>query len=431
MRPDAALLPSLRLEVVGASSDQSIPLGLEPVTIGSGPECDLILDDRRVSRRHCSMQVSEDGLVLRDLGSKNGTFVGDVRVREVLFAPDVFVSAGGVQLVVRATGSPTLVELSVNARFGDVVGGSTVMRALFAKLARAAALKETIFLRGESGTGKELLAAGIHANSPRKDGPFVIFDCGAVAPSLVESELFGSVRGAFTGATDRAGVLESARGGTLFLDEIGELPLDLQPRLLRVLESKQFRRVGANAYVPFDARVIAATHRDLRAGMRSGTFREDLFYRLAVVEVSVPPLRDRGEDLELLIELFLARLSPPRTIADLPPNAMRMLRSYDFPGNVRELNNVLLRLVTFPELGAEAFDTVGAAETSRPHPELFELPYLDARDRVLESFDCAYLRKRLQENGGRVAVAANASGVTRQFFYRLLHRYGMRRDDEE
>ncbi len=434
---NAVQLPALRLETVDAEHPQFVPLGLEPRTIGSGDDCDLVLQDRRVSRRHCSVHLTEQGLVLRDLGSKNGTFVGELQIREVLLAPDVFVSLGGARIVVREVGAPTVLELSSNARFGAVVGGSTVMRALFAKLARAANIDESILLRGESGTGKELLAHGVHAHGPRKDGPFVIFDCGAVSPNLIEADLFGSVKGAYTGATDRAGVLEAANGGTLFLDEIGELPLDLQPRLLRALEARQFRRVGANRYVPFDARIVAATHRDLRAGMRNGTFREDLFYRLVVVELTVPPLRERGDDLEMLVELFLSRLTPPRTLDTLPPNTMRMLRSYAFPGNVRELNNVLARLVTFPELGVEAFEALGGARPTNAdidaraaHGTFFALPLRDAREQIVERFEASYLGEKLREHNGNVSRAARAAGVSRQFFYRLLERYGMRSKDE-
>ncbi len=240
------------------------------------------------------------------------------------------------------------------------------MRALFARLERTAATQETILLLGESGTGKELLARGIHDQSSRKDGPFVVFDCSAVAPTLLEAELFGFVKGSFTGAhASRAGLLEQANGGTLFIDEIGELPLELQPKLLRALEARQTRRIGGAGHVQFDARIVAATHRDLAAKIASREFREDLYYRLAVVEVLVPPLRERKVDIPLLVERFLAAHVPPHSLDDLPPNALSMLESHHWPGNVRELRNAAARLVLFPNNVEEAFSRAGAPRSRR------------------------------------------------------------------
>jgi transcriptional regulator with PAS, ATPase and Fis domain len=303
------------------------------------------------------------------------------------------------------------------------------MRSLFAKLERAADSDLTVLLLGESGTGKDLLAHGVHGLSPRRDGPFVPFDCGAVPPPLIESELFGHVRGAFTGAHgDRRGVLAEADEGTLFLDEIGELPLDLQPKLLRALESREYRPVGGGAYLRFDARIIAATHRPLRRAVADRTFREDLYYRLAVVEARVPPLRERKDDIELLVERFLGAESPPRTIRDLPPGTLAMLTAHDWPGNVRELKNAVARLLLFPDAGAAILDSADARHT-REIP--VHLPLREARDEIVERFERAYLLAKLAESGGNVSRAADAMGVSRQLVHRLMDRYDVRRGDAQ
>ena len=438
LRRDAVELPSVRLTLVthdGAT--QAVPLGVAPVVLGTSPECDLVVVDPRVSRRHCQVAMTERGIVIRDLGSKNGTFVAGLQIFEAVLPPLAQATIGASTFSVQVVGAPSILQLSASARFGEAIGASLIMRALFAKLERAAATSETVLLLGESGTGKELLARGIHDASPRRDGPFVVFDCSAVAANLVEAELFGYARGAFTGAVaHRAGLLEQAHGGTLFLDELGELPIDLQPKLLRALEARQTRRLGTNEWRAFDARVVAATHRDLRARVAAGTFREDLYYRLAVVEAVVPPLRERRDDIPLLTERFLAAQSPARTLGDLPPNALEMLEAHGFPGNVRELRNVVTRLVLFPQLGEAAIGKLipasGRAPNSGATDDLggfVDLPLREARDAVVEQFEKRYVAARLRQNAGNVSKAAEAMGVSRQFLHRLMDRYGIKRND--
>jgi transcriptional regulator with PAS, ATPase and Fis domain len=326
-------------------------------------------------------------------------------------------------------GGTVLVPLSVDSRFGDAIGASIPMRALFARLERAASADVTVLLLGETGTGKELLAQGIHAASDRRDGPFVPFDCGAVPPTLIEAELFGYVRGAFTGANaDHKGILAEADGGTLFLDEIGELPLDLQPKLLRALEARQFRRVGGRGHESFDARVVAATHRPLRQDVANGLFRQDLFYRLAVVEARVPPLRERREDVELLVARFLAAQSPFRSIRDLPSGTVAMLQAHDWPGNVRELKNAISRLLLFPESALDLDDGIDRSAMTQGSLPL-HLPLRDAREQIVETFERAYIVAKLTASAGTVSRAADAMQVSRQFLHRLMDRYDIRRTD--
>lgn len=429
IRADLVELPALELRAVSPPELRvTVPLALAPVVVGSDPSADVVLRDERASRRHCELSLTDQGIVIRDLRSKNGTFVRGVRIREALLPVGEVAQLGDSQLSVHVSGPPTRIELASAASFGDALGATVAMRALFAKLERAAASDETVLLIGESGTGKELLASAIHARSPRREEPFVVFDCSSVAENLIEAELFGHEKGSFTGAvSDRAGLLESSTGGTVFIDEIGELPLHLQPTLLRAIESRQLRRVGGNQWLPFDARIVAATHRDLRALVADGKFRQDLYYRLCVVDVTIPPLRERKQDIPLLVERLLASLVPPRMLDDLPPGSLDLLQAHDWPGNVRELRNTVTRLVLFPDLMDEAIGAPAApAGPSRVPEQLLQLPWKQAREMALEQFEKAYLSAVLNRHGGRVASAAKAMGVSRQFVYMLMDRHGLR-----
>ncbi len=439
VRVDSVELPELRVVVSPARGPAiTVHLGVAPVIIGTDDTCDVVLDDPRISRRHCSIHLEAHGIVLRDLGSKNGTTVGDVSVLAALIKPGARVTLGGARVVVESGKGRAVVPLSRGVRFGEAFGASVAMRALFARLEHAAQTDATVLLFGESGTGKELLARGLHDRSPRRERPFVVFDCSAVAPALVESELFGHVRGAFTGAErSREGLFQQAHGGTLFIDELGELPLDLQPKLLRALESHQVRPVGGGEWLSVDVRVVAATHRDLRSRVQSGEFRADLWYRLAVLVATVPPLRERKDDIQPLVEHFLAGHRPPRTLADMPPNVVDMLRGHDWPGNVRELRNTVARLVLLG--GAEADLQPGLAggpsvpaAPQGPRPvmpalaDVLPMPLREARDVVVEHFERAYLAAKLNEHAGNVSRAAESIGVSRQFLHRLIERYGLR-----
>jgi transcriptional regulator with PAS, ATPase and Fis domain len=427
LRRDALEVPSLWVAASAQDGEVGARLGIRPVVVGSASDCDLVLADPGVSRRHCELRLGERGIEIFDLDSKNGTFVRDVAIVHARLEPGVPVTVGGTRLAVRVDGSPTVVPLSLGASFGEALGGSLSMRALFGQLERTAATDATILVTGESGTGKELIARAIHAASPRRDGPFEVLDCAAISPSLMEAELFGWERGAFTGAmATTPGVLARAHGGTLFIDELGELPLELQPKLLRALEMRQVRPLGSNAWINFDVRVVCATQRDLREQVAAGAFREDLFYRVAVVVSHVPPLRERKEDITLLVERFLSRQEPPRTLEDLPPGAMSLLVAHDWPGNVRELYNTVARLVLFPDLLREL--GAGPGAPMQPASALQKLQLREARAIVVEQFERQYLAGKLREHAGNVSRAAESMGVSRQFLHRLLDRYGIQRE---
>ncbi len=422
-------VPSVHVRLTGPNrAPQSVRLGVDPVLVGSTPDCDIVVNDPYVSRRHCALTLTDKGVVVRDLGSRNGIWVQSVRVYEALIPAGGSVLMGGLALTVDVAGESTRFTLSTAHGFGAAVGKSVAMRVLFARLERVAKTDEPILLLGESGTGKELLARAVHEASPRSQGPFVVFDCAAVSPALVESELFGHEKGAFTGAhAARTGLVDAARGGTLFLDEIGELPLDLQPKLLRMLENRTVRPVGSNETHPVDVRIIAATHRDLPARVTAGEFRSDLYYRLAVAEVRIPALRDRREDIPLLVERLLAAREPPATLADLPPNTLSMLMAHNWPGNVRELRNMLTRIMLFQAgdvLAPAPSPETLAAETS--NDVRLDIPYHAAKEAILADFDRRYAAAQLRAHGGNVSSAARAMGVSRQFLHKLIAQYGLK-----
>jgi transcriptional regulator with PAS, ATPase and Fis domain len=404
---------------------KDVALKLAPVIVGSGP-CDLSIDDRSVSRTHCSLTLTTEGVVLRDLDSKNGTFLGNTRVMTILLEPGVRVRLGDSQLWVEG-GEELILPLHREPTFGEVLGATPIMRVLFAELSRAAPLNESIVIQGESGTGKELLARAVHAQSQRRNGPFVVVDCAALSPSLAEAELFGAEEGAFTGQTRaRVGLMEQAHGGTLFLDEVGELPLELQPRFLRALEAKEVQPLGGGSPRRADMRVIAATHRNLHSQVATGAFRKDLYYRLAVLEVRVPPLRERLEDLELLVEHFLKEQVPPRSLRDLPAGVLELFRSHAWPGNVRELRNAVVRLLVGAEVGTQLLQSV---EGEKVGDAAFRgLTLRDARNAVLSSFERRYVMQMLEAHRGNVTAAARAMGVSRQIVHRLMARHQLRGD---
>ncbi|MBK6515565.1 MAG: sigma 54-dependent Fis family transcriptional regulator [Polyangiaceae bacterium] len=410
---------------LGPDAGRSCTVGPSSLVIGTGSGCDLCLSDRLVSRRHVELRAEADGLRVTDLGSLNGTRLGTSRVRDVLLTEDCALALGETTLRVRLQRDGLGVSLSPRRSFGAALAESPGMRHVFDLLEKAAKNDVTVLLEGDSGTGKDVLAHAVHAESSRRQGPFVVVDCGAIPEQLLESELFGHEKGAFTGALQqRAGAFEQAHGGTLFLDEIGELPLEAQPKLLRALESRAFRRVGGSQTVKVDVRVVAATNRRLREAVRRREFREDLFYRLAVVHVAVPRLADRPEDVLPLAESFLRRVTGDER-AVLPDDFAKLLSSYAWPGNARELRNVVERFATFDRADPKLLFDPGAA-TERPGAAPFEglelLPYHEAKRRVLELFHRAVLPRALERAGGSVPKAAEELGLPRQSLYRMLNQ---------
>ncbi|MBX3189309.1 MAG: sigma 54-dependent Fis family transcriptional regulator [Labilithrix sp.] len=423
LRPSSLKLRAATLTVTqGPDAGRSAKIDQPTFVVGVGDSADFRLTDPAVSREHLRISLGPSGVRIRDEGSKNGTFLGGARVHDMTLSSDAALVLGSTTLTVTLSTTSIDLPLSTNERFGDAIGTSLVMRHLFAQLERAAVSDLTVLLEGESGVGKDVLARAIHGKSLRAQGPFVVADCSAIPEHLIESELFGHERGAFTGA-DRArrGVVEEANGGTLFLDEVGELPLDMQPKLLRMMEQREVRPVGSNASRPVDVRVLAATNRRLAEAARTGEFRSDLFYRLAVVRVAVPPLREHAEDV-LPIARSMLRSLKRDPHADFPPDIASLLVAYSWPGNIRELRNVVERHAV---LGGDAkglFDEAVAVSRAAGGDDLANLTYHEARKLVLDRFDEQYLPRVMDRADGVVAKAAELAGVARTSFYRMLER---------
>ncbi len=429
--PTAVAIPRLELCVEiedGRASGRLVTAQGELLRIGSHPSNEVVLADERVSRFHCRLQIGPTGWRVIDAGSLNGTRVQTVRVHDAELPLPGRIEIGSS--VVRVRELETVGEEGVppSPTFGSLFGGSLPMRRLFALLERVAASESTVLIEGESGTGKEVIATEIVQHGPRADGPLVIVDCGAISPSLVESELFGHARGAFTGADrDRIGAFEAAHGGTLFLDEIGELPLEVQPKLLRALEAREIRRVGETAARKIDARVIAATNRTLEREVNQRRFREDLYFRLSVVTVRVPPLRERLEDLGPLVMLFLRALGAPESQALFGPEVLAEMARHDWPGNVRELRNFVERTVVLRTTGTARRPALPSSEGRAAAIDL-DVPFRAAKEAVVEAFERAYLSALVAWSRGNVSLAARKAGMDRIHLHRLLQRHGVKRD---
>jgi two-component system nitrogen regulation response regulator GlnG len=414
-------LPAKLRLVVQAGPDKGRELELTRGTfiIGKHPRCALVLTDERVSRRHLEIRLADDGVHVRDLGSRNGSFFRGARFSELVVGATSILTIGQTEMMLVDDSAAPSLPASRNEKFGGLRGRSVLMRQVFAILEQAAPTDAVVLIEGETGTGKELCAEAIHANSPRAGKPFVVFDLASASRSVLEAELFGHTKGAFTGATaDRAGAFEAAHGGTLFLDEIGELDLELQPRLLRAIERKQVSRLGESHHRTVDVRFIAATNRDLGEEVKAKRFREDLYHRLAVVRVRLPALRDRKEDLPLLVDGFSEPGSAP-----VLPETMGLLTDYDWPGNVRELGNVLSRARTMApageplapvHLGLDASSASGRGVIERFH---------SAKEKLIEDWEREFLRKLLSAGGHNLSQAARTSGLGRAHLYRLLKKY--------
>jgi DNA-binding NtrC family response regulator len=418
-------LAGLRFIVVaGPDKGRSVLCDAARVTVGTETGNDLVLTDPTVSRKHCELTSTAAGFLLRDLRSTNGLRLGGCRVESVYIRPGTTLRLGNSVLSFEA--HP---EAEMATRAGRPLGRSAAMRQIFSMLARVSLYDATVLLEGETGTGKSLLARTIHKASPRAREPFIVVDCGAIPPSLIESELFGHERGAFTGAhATHIGSFESARGGTLFLDEIGELPLDMQPKLLRAIEDRVIKRIGSSESIRLDLRLVAATNRDLGDAVKEGTFRSDLFYRLNTVSVRVPPLRDRPEDIPLLATYFYQE-STGDPEATLPDVLVEDLVKHQWPGNARELRSAVERLVVLGDAWPQTAGphTPPLSDTQKimdGDPEAL-LSFREAKERAIGQWEQEYVGKLLRRTGGNLSQAAREVRMDRNYLRDLVRRRGL------
>ncbi len=440
-RPTVRHLRKSKLVVIsGADAGREVEINKPRMTGGRSIINDLVLSDKAISGSHFEIAASDDGYRLHDLDSTNGVYVGELRVRDVFLKQGVQFRVGHTDL--RFQPMQDIVEIALSKRdsFDQVVGSSIRMREIFATLEKVAPSELTVLITGETGTGKEMIARGIHTMSPRKHKPFVVLDCGAIPRDLIESTLFGHEKGSFTGAVGQHhGCFEQAQGGTIFLDEIGELDLSLQPKLLRVLENRELKRVGGDRLIKIDVRVVAATNRDLRQMVNHSTFREDLYFRLSVIHVEMPPLRDRKEDIPALADTFLRDISGRRGMHfEFAPDALAGLVGHQWSGNVRELKNVIERAGSLSE-GAvlRRTDLLFNRDTSPIRPAQSQsagggmpaippgLDFKEAKQRIVDSFELQYLKALLERHDGNITRSAQEAGLTRYHLRELLKRHGL------
>jgi DNA-binding NtrC family response regulator len=458
-RPSTLRVRQCTLTIVTSEGTREQTFDREEVTLGAMEDNDVVLSDPTVSRYHCKIRQEDTGYVLIDQRSTNGTFINNVRIREAFLSPGCTIQVGQCKLKFNARDEKVDLVPSARDQLGSIIGGHAKMREIYAIIEKIAPTATTMVIEGQTGTGKEVVAQTIHKLSPRVKGPLIVFDCGAVPPNLIESELFGHEKGSFTGAVmTRQGLFEMADGGTLFLDELGELPIDLQPKLLRVLEQREIRRVGSSKPIKVDVRIIAATNRDLEDAVRAGRFRQDLFYRLSVVRIKLPPLCERVEDIPLLVSHFLKNQSynlrpdgSPR-VTGVSPAALQAMQAYAWPGNVRELVNAVERAVSFcdgdviepadlpdhirdvrGEPGAYASGHTMEARPRAPEGEAAPRPpsdlvsgdmtFKDAKEQWVSSFERDYIISLLKRHGGNISHAAREADIDRKYFRKLMKKY--------
>ena len=425
-RTSSGLQTRVRIVYAGGAEPVEVPLPPVGVVLGADAACDVHIDDVAVSRKHVSIVPRASGFEVTDLQSRNGTWIDGVSITNAVVPVGTSLRLGSTIVQLLPAEEPLSLEPSARTQFGSMFGRSVAMRTVFAMLERAAQSNAPVLLLGESGTGKELAARAVHEQGARAKGPFVVFDCGAASDTLIESELFGHKRGAFTGAVaDKPGAFALAHNGTLFLDEIGDLPLNLQPKLLRLLERGEVTPLGGRKSETYDVRIVAATHRDLWNDVGRGTFRGDLYYRLAVVEVHLPPLRKRAEDIAELVRHFVAHNSG-RADTVAGPTLDRLV-AYQWPGNVRELRNVIARAVALAPPKAR-FDEMPvmlrpSAKQAAEEPLVrADVPYHDAKAALIERFEREYMKDLMRRADGNISQASRIAGIERKYLYKVLER---------
>jgi DNA-binding NtrC family response regulator len=424
------------------------------IIIGSHPDCDFCVNNPSISRHHAKIELDQTGFRLVDLESKNGTYIGDLRIHDIYLNDRTTFRCADIQIdfdIVGKDKDAVEVDISNENHFGKLLGDSVAMREIFGLLSRVSNTDATVLIQGEPGSGKELVANAIWSNSKRADKPYVIFDCSTVSRELVESELFGHLKGSFTGAvTNRKGAFLEADGGTIFLDEIGELPLELQPKLLRVLENRTIRPIGSEKSYPINVRIIAATNKNLAREVEQGNFREDLYYRLAVITIAVPPLRKRPEDIPLLVEHFLKQLAEEKNYppASVSFSTLQKLKSYAWPGNVRELRNFVERASVLSSsnrietrfLNASALEEnsnrIRNEESSFIASSLKDVidkrvPFKEAKQLVTDTFEQQYMTHVLEICKGNVSAAARFSSLNRKSVEYIINKHECLRNFRE
>ncbi|MGK4004189.1 sigma 54-interacting transcriptional regulator [Sorangium sp. So ce1036] len=402
---------------------EPVRIGVAPIVVGRDPSCGVVVDDPEVSSTHCELRAEGPGVLLRDLGSKNGTFVSAVRVREAILTAACPIQVGGSMLSFDPL-EKERVEVGFDESFGPLIGASPRMRHLFRLLREVSPTDLSLLITGETGTGKELVAQAIHDASSRRGGPFVVVDCASLPGALAESFLFGHERGAFPGALERKdGAFHEANHGTIFLDELGELPPELQPKLLRVLTERKLKRVGSRLHEPIDVRIIAATRRDLGRVMNTGRFRSDLFFRIAQMRIDLPPLRERREDIPPLVQSVCERMGCPERAVEMINLITTTLGQHDFPGNVRELINVTSVAASLPP-GAEAMAAIlpleGSGDVVAPTSAFGE-----AKRSAVAAFEQRYFSDLIRATGGNISEMARRAGMERHHVRMFLRKHGL------
>jgi DNA-binding NtrC family response regulator len=445
--PEVVSLRKCQLVVVeGPSRGKKIALNKNLIKVGKRESNDFVVIDKTVSRNHFEIEYQSDSFLLKDLGSTNGTYLNGSKVKEAYLLPGDIIKVGNTTIEFVAFDEKVKIEPSLENEYGLMVGRSRKMRQIFSILQKISPTNATVIVEGETGTGKDLVARSIHEFSTRKNKPFIVFDCSAVAPNLIESELFGHEKGSFTGAVkSRQGAFEAAGGGTIFLDEIGELTSELQPKLLRAREQREIKRVGSNTPVKIDVRVVCATNKNLRQEVDAGKFREDLYYRLSVVKVLLPPLRDRTEDIPPLVERFLTtghfNKKPDGSLmaTRVEDDALKVLSRHQWPGNVRELSNIMQRAVSFAEGDTITKGNIDFIFAEMEHGEDktermavdSDIPFKDAKQQIVENFEKEYLSELLSRNRHNLSKAAREAKIDRKHLRNLLKKYGITSKDDD